>query len=194
MAAADETSSGLRIARPTFAVGGRDDATLANGLLRLQICETTEGLYRCEASFGNWGPTGSETGFLYFDKQLLDFGKTFKVKLGQDTLFDGRITAIEADFPESSPPELTVLAEDRFQDLRMTRRTASYADVSDADVVRQIAGQHSLTADVDIDGPTYKVLTQVNQSDLAFLRERCRDIDAELWVEGSTLHAQSHPR
>jgi phage protein D len=34
------------------------------------------------------------------------------------------------------------------------------------------------------------VLSQVNQSDLAFLRERARAIGAEVWMSGSTLHAQ----
>jgi phage protein D len=190
---ADETSSQFRVARPTLAVGGQDQAGLVDGLLRLQIGETTEGLYRCEACFGNWGPKSGGSDFLYFDRQLLDFGKSFAVKLGTDTIFDGRITALEAEFPEGSPPELTVLAEDRFQDLRMTRRTASYDEVSDADVIRKIAQQHSLQAQVDLSGPTHKVLTQVNQSDLAFMRERCRSADAELWVQGTTLHAQCRP-
>jgi phage protein D len=194
MADADATSTAFRVARPTLSVEGQDQATLVDGLLRLQIGETTEGLYRCEACFGNWGPQGNGTGFLYFDRQLLDFGKSFTVKLGSDTIFDGRITALEAEFPEGAPPELTVLAEDRFQDLRMTRRTASYDQVSDADVIQQIAQQHGLQADVDLTGPTHKVLTQVNQSDLAFMRERCRSADGELWMDGTTVHAQARPR
>lgn len=73
----------------------------------------------------------------------------------------------------------------------MTRRTATYADVSDADVLRQVASKHGLTAEVDVQGPTHKVLAQVNQSDLAFLRERCRGLDAELWMEGRTLNVKT---
>lgn len=185
------TATALRVARPSFRVDGQDQGTLANGLLDLSIVETTQGLFRCEARFGNWGPVDGKTGFLYFDRRTLEFGKSFEVRLGGDTLFDGRIMGLEARFAESSPPELTVLAEDRFQDLRMTRRTVTYADVSDADVFRQLASQHGLTADVDVSGPTHKVLAQVNQSDLAFLRERCRGLDAELWMEGRTLHVKT---
>ena len=77
------------------------------------------------------------------------------------------------------------------QDLRMTRRTRTFADVSDADVMSQIANDHSLSPSVAVTGPTYKVLAQVNQSDLAFLRERARSIDAEVWVDGTTLNAKS---
>jgi phage protein D len=187
----DPQNQGFRAARPTFLVAGQEQSALADGLLDLQICESSEGLYRCEAGFGNWGPVGGTTGFLYFDRQLLDFGKGFQVKLGDDLVFDGRIMALEARFMDQSPPALVVLAEDRFQDLRMTRRTVSYADLSDADVIRQIAQHHGLQADVDLDGPTHKVLAQLNQSDLAFVRERCRSLDADLWVEGSTLHAKA---
>jgi phage protein D len=182
----------LKAARPTINLAGQDNPGLAQGLLSLLIVETLSGLYRCEATFGNWGTVGNGVGFLYFDRQVLDFGKAFKVKLGTDTLFDGRILGLEAQFPEAQAPTITVLAEDRFQDLRMTRRTRTFADVTDADVIDQVASDHGLSPSVNVAGPTYKVLAQVNQSDLAFLRERARSIDAELWMEGSTLNARSH--
>ena len=135
---------------------------------------------------------------LLFDRQALDFGKTISVEFGPpgatSPVFAGRISRIEAHYPHQRPPELTVLAEDRFQDLRMERRTRSFEDVSDADVVRQIAAQHGLTPELDVDGPTYRVLAQVNQSDLAFLRERAAAIDAELWMDNRTLYAQARTR
>src|SRR5690606_17932223 len=37
---------------------------------------------------------------------------------------------------------------------------------------------------------SYEILAQVNQSDLAFVRQRARVIDAELWIEDGTLHVQ----
>ncbi|HEY3079927.1 MAG TPA: contractile injection system protein, VgrG/Pvc8 family [Chloroflexota bacterium] len=177
----------VRPARPAIAVDGQARSSLGEGLLRLEIVEDTLGLYRCEATFGNWGTVNNEIGYLYFDRSLLEFGKAFAVKLNGQSLFDGRITGLEAHFPEGEPPELSVLAEDRFQDLRMVRRTRSFEDVSDADVVRQVASEHGLTASVEAPGPRYSVLAQVNQSDLAFLRDRARTVDAELWMDGSTL-------
>lgn len=187
-----DSASGLKESRPTIYVGGAEKPDLGGGLLNLLIAEHTSGLYRCEAKFSNWGQKDAKTDFLYFDRKLLDFGKQFQIKLGSDTLFDGRVMALEADFPEAGPPTLTVLAEDRFQDLRMTRRTRTFADVSDADVMNQIANDHSLSASVSVTGPTYKVLAQVNQSDLAFMRERARSIDAELWMDAKTLNVKSH--
>ncbi len=185
-----ETLTAIHAARPTIAVDGEDTAFLAAGLLGLLVHETACGLSRCEAVFGNWGNKDGRVGFLFFDRDVLEFGKPFAIKVGDTTLFDGRITALEAHFPEGRPPEIAVLAEDRLQDLRMTRRTRTFADIADAAVFSQIASDHGLTPQIDVSGPTHKVLAQVNQSDLAFLRDRARAIGAEVWVEGRTLRAQ----
>ncbi|HEX5705802.1 MAG TPA: hypothetical protein VFX96_00790 [Pyrinomonadaceae bacterium] len=178
-------------ARPTITVGGSDNASLAEGLLGLVVAEDTHGLYRCEATFGNWGASGSGVNYLYFDRRTLDFGKSFQIKLGADKIFDGRITGLEAQFPDHEGPRIVVLAEDRFQDLRMTRRTRTFADTSDKDIFSRIANDHGLSPSVSVNGPTHKVLAQVNQSDLAFMRERARAVDAEVWMDGNTLNAKS---
>jgi phage protein D len=176
--------------QPTFTVGGEDKPELSSQLLELTVREDTLGLYRCEAEFGNWGAVGGRIGFRYFDRALLDFGKTFAITLGSVTLFQGRVMGLRAAFPEGAPPRVIVLADDRLQDLRMTRRTRSFADASDADIMRTIASDHSLSADLDVSGPTHRHLAQVNQSDLAFLRERASAVDAEVWVEDTTLRAK----
>jgi Bacteriophage probable baseplate hub protein len=182
--------STVKPARPTIVVAGEEKPALGEGLAGLVIHETMSGLFRCEAVFGNWGNVGGSVGFLYFDRRLFDFGKAFVIKLGSDTVFEGRITGLEASFPEGRPPQITVLAEDRLQDLRMTRRTRTFADVSDADVMQTLASDHGLSPSISVSGPTHKVLAQVNQSDLAFMRERARAIDAELWMSGTTLNAK----
>jgi len=156
--------------------------------------ETIEGLYRCEITLTNFGQTQDRrTDYLYLGRDPLDFGKEIGLGLGPGdppaTVFTGRITALEAEYLEGSGARLRVLAEDRLQDLRMTRRTRSFEDLSDSDVIAQIAREHGLTPEVDLPGPSHATLAQVNQSDLAFIRERARACGAEIWVEGSTLHA-----
>src|SRR3989442_11806121 len=114
MPGANGSGNQVRVARPTINLAGDDKPALAAGLLSLMIVENTTGLYRCEAVFSNWGTINNGIGFLYFDLRSFDFGKALKIKLGTDTIFDGRITGLEAHFPEGRPPELAVLAEDRF--------------------------------------------------------------------------------
>ena len=185
--------------RPRLRIDGRLIEDLGDSLLlSLFVEESTMGLFRCEASFLNWGPRDGEVGFLFFDRETLDFGKTFSVEFGPPNdagpVFAGRISGLEASFPQERPPELLILAEDRFQDLRMERRTRSFEDMSDADVIDEVATQHGLQAQVDVDGPTHRVLAQINQSDLAFLRERAVAVDAELWLDDRTLYVQARSR
>ncbi len=195
----DSTSApALFAARPKFFVAGQEQQELADALVELAVEEDTEGLCHCEATFSNWGPRDGAAGYLFFDRQLLDFGTALRIELGAGdtagTVFDGKISAIEGRFASSRPPEVLVLAEDRLQDLRMTRHTRTYEQVSDEDVARQIASRQGLQAVVDVSGPTHRVLAQLNQSDLAFLRERARAVDAEVWVEGGDLHVQQRAR
>ena len=101
---------------------------------------------------------------------------------------------MEGRFLRSKPPELLIMAEDRLQDLRLTRRTRTFENISDSTLFQQVASQYGLQANVDVTGPTYRVLAQVNQSDLAFLRERARAIDAELWIASGSLNVKSRNR
>lgn len=185
--------------RPRLRLNGEPVQELGESMLQtLFVEESTQGLFRCEASFINWGPKDGAIGYLFFDRQTLEFGKTLAVEFGPPDgagpVFAGRISGIEANFPSGRPPEILVLAEDRLQDLRMERRTRTFEDLTDADVIRQVASQHGLTAQVDIDGPTHRLLVQLNESDLAFLRERAAAVDAELWMDDRTIYVEARSR
>lgn len=185
----DTDCAALASARPGFSVSGTDQPKLDSALIRLVVGHGIDGMSHCEAEFSNWGDNQGATGFTWFDRATLEFGKDLLVRIGSATVFDGRIMALEGRFPESAPPTIVVRAEDRFQDLRMTRRSRAFDSVSDSDVVNRIANDHGLQADVNLSGPTHSVLAQVNQSDLAFLRQRALAADADVWLEGKTLHA-----
>lgn len=174
---------------PDVLIDGQKQDSLKGDLQNLLIVEDIQGLYRCELLVNNAGSTDNKLDFLYFDRKSVDFGKQLQIKLDDQTLFDGRIMALEGQFMDGATPMLAILAEDRFQDLRMTRRARSFEQVSDADVLNTIASDHGLSPDINLSGPTYTSLAQVNQSDLAFARERARAVEAELWLDGSTLHA-----
>ena len=191
--------TGITSARPTIAVDGEDRVDLADDLLAMRVEATTDGLCAFEATFANWGPVGGgEVDFLYLDRETFDFGTEVTIDAlagdGRETVFEGRVTALESQVQGPQPPSLVVMAEDRLQDLRMTRRTRTFEDVTDREIAEQIAQDHGLQTDLDLDGPTHRVVAQVNQSDLAFLREQARAADAEVWIEGDVLRMQSRSR
>jgi phage protein D len=178
---------------PTFLVDGSPQPDLAGDLLHLEVEETTEGLRTCVARFLNIGPRGGAAaeGFLYLDGRTLDFGKRLEVSVGpaggERVVFRGVVSALEHRWADREAHELAVFAEDALMKLRMTRRSRTYQKTSDAAIARAIAGEHGLEPDCDAPGPEYDVVQQWDQSDLAFLRERARLVQAELFADGDRL-------
>ena len=88
----------LVAARPEFAVDGRAAAELSDRLVSLLAAQDDAGMARFEARFANWGPLpAGGYGFLHDDRKLLDFGKALAVTWSGQTLFSGRITALEGE-------------------------------------------------------------------------------------------------
>lgn len=190
-------TAALYSARPALQVDGSDSALLTDRVLALTVTETTEGMSRCEITVGNWGGEGDD-GYVFNDRSAVDFGSRVAVRLGdgdrEGTVFDGVVTGIEAHYPQDRAPEIVFLAEDRLQELRMTRRTRSFEEASDADVISDVVSAHGLSPSIEVTGPTHHHVAQANQSDLAFIRDRARLLDADLWIEGTTVHVASRGR
>ena len=180
-------SQPMQSSRPTIEIDGQPQPRLEAALVSYELSDGIDTMARAELTFGNWGGE-DQPGFQHFDRRVIEFGKALIVKQGDARLFEGRITAIAAEFPEGAPPQISVLAEDRLQDLRMTRRTRCFAQNSLADVARAVARDHGLTPLVQVSAPTVPLLAQLNQSDLAFLTDIARRYDADVRVEGQTLH------
>lgn len=185
---------------PVFLVEGDLKGELARDLVRLEVEEDTAGLKRLSARFTAVGPAAgvSTERLQYLDGAAFDFGQRMDVSIGpargERTIFQGFVSGMEVEYHEGRPPEVCVFAEDRLMDLRMTRRSRTYENVTDADIASQIANDHGLRVEADAEGPTYDVVQQWNMSDLAFLRERARLIQAEIWLQQDTLYFQTRDR
>ncbi|WP_342807640.1 contractile injection system protein, VgrG/Pvc8 family [Alteromonas sp. M12] len=187
-------------AKPAFNVDGEDINELIRDVVYMSVKEGLDGLKTLEARFTAIGPMAGQRAesLLYLDGRYLDFGKQVKVAIGagsrQRLIFNGYISALEIHFEEGQEPEFSFCAEDRLMDLRMTRISKTYEEMSDQQIVEEIANQHGLQIEVDADGPTYNQIQQCNMSDLAFLRERARLLQAEVWVDAETLHFKTRDK
>lgn len=177
---------------PEIRLGGSANERLSSLLQSATVAESVSGLARCEIRLDNWDATADGPGYAFVDRNAFDFGTSFEIVVGppdeRASIFTGRLTGIEAEYPADGGPTLTLLCEDALQDLRMTRRTRTFEDHSDADVISSIASDHGLTPEVDLDGPTHAALCQLNRSDLSFIRDRALPYGADVWLEGTTLH------
>lgn len=71
--------------------------------------------------------------------------------------------------------------------LRLRERTATYTDMSDADIAADIAADHGLGAAAAATGPTYPIVQQWEESDLSFIRNRALRLNAEVWVDSDDV-------
>jgi phage protein D len=184
---------------PTFKVDGPLKGELARDLLRLDVEEDTEGLKTMRAHFLALGPAnqGTEEQPLYLDGAIVDFGKSIEVTIGppsnRKVIFKGTISGLELSQEEGQMPNVTVFAEDDLMKLRMTRRMKTYENKTDAAIAQAIASEHGLSANAAADGPSYDVVQQWNQSDLAFLRDRARLVQAEVWFADGAINFKTRP-
>ncbi len=181
--------SGIYVLTNRLSINGEFKADISRNINAATVTESVDGLYACELELLNHSPEG----YLYFDRADFDFGGEIEFSLGlggsPQRLFKGYITGLEADYLDGGGSRLTILAEDGLQNLRMTRRTRTFEDVTDEDVMNILAQEHSLqTSFDDVSGPSYRVLAQTNLSDLAFLRQCARRLNAELWIDEGRLH------
>ena len=123
-------------ARPAIAIDGAGQAVAVGRAARARRREDTAGLYRCEAAFGNWGDDGRRRRLpLLRPRACSTSAKPSRSSSATRHAVRRPHHGARSALPRRRGRRAsTVLAEDRFQDLRMTRRTRTFADVTDADV------------------------------------------------------------
>ncbi len=112
----------------------------------------------------------------------------------QTELVQAEITALERDLgPHGS---LAVLrGYDLSHRLGRGRRTATYNDVTDADVVRQLAARAGVDVGrVDSSATAHEHLSQVNLTDWEFLTSRARETGHDVFMQSGRLHWQRPTR
>ena len=179
---------------PTVEIDGMSYPLVSANIVALRVREATGGLSSLEMSVLDWvaRPDGS-AGFASDAGTPLALGKGIRVfmgpaELGAGEIFDGQITAIEAETRWGAPPLLTVLAEDRLFAARRKRRSRSFEQVSPKDIASTIAEDHGLTAEVR-DGLTDPKgdWQQQDETDLAFLRRVLQRFDGDVQVVGARM-------
>lgn len=105
----------------------------------------------------------------------------------EEQIFDGEIVEIEPEYTAGTQ-RLIVRAFDRLHRLARIRTARSFQNVSDSDLVQQLAGEANLSTQVDLPGQVHPYAFQANETNLAFLQRRAAALGAVLYVDGTVLH------
>jgi phage protein D len=133
----------------------------------------------------------AELKMIWVDDPLFTPGNEVEILMGYvdalESVMVGEITGLEPEIDAEHTPMLTIRGYDRLHRLMRGRKTRSFLDQKDSDIVKQVAGEAGLTARVEDTGVVHGYLLQHNQSDWEFLQDRAQRIGYELYVEGRDL-------
>ncbi|MFN2588668.1 MAG: VgrG-related protein [Actinomycetota bacterium] len=128
-----------------------------------------------------------------FERARIRIGSTVRLLAGRqgeeatELLVNGEVTGLEADF-DASGTHAVVRGYDASHRLHRGRRTETYRNVTDADVVRAVAARAGLQLGRVDETPTvHRHVSQANVTDWELLTSRAREIGYELSVEDGRL-------
>lgn len=132
------------------------------------------------------------------EKAGIEIGGSLEVRAGvlgqvaNQGLAVAETVALEASYSDTASV-VVVRAYDVSHRLHRVRRTRSYHDVTDGDVVREVAQEAGIdTGDVDDPGVVHEHLAQLNVTDWDFLTERARECARVLQVRDGRLELLAH--
>ncbi|NMF62525.1 type IV secretion protein Rhs (plasmid) [Brasilonema octagenarum UFV-E1] len=107
----------------------------------------------------------------------------------EEYLIEGEITGIEVSFNEKSEAPIIVRGYDISHRLHRGRHNYSYLNMSDTEIVKDIATRTGITMNrCDNSGQKHEYVFQENQTHMEFLRERAARIGYELYVQDNQLN------
>lgn len=121
----------------------------------------------------------------------LSAGNEITVELGylNETveLFNGEITGLRAEFSSEGPAQVTIKGYDRLHRLARNKKTKTFKDMKDKQIVQEIVSDVSLQLDADVEGEKNDMVFQNSQTNLEFIRERAERLGAEVGVSGKKM-------
>ncbi|MCA9675736.1 MAG: hypothetical protein H6709_20840 [Kofleriaceae bacterium] len=107
----------------------------------------------------------------------------------KQTIFKGEVVGLDVSYSAGGKSKLTVRGFNKLHRLTRGKKSKTYQDQSDQDIVSSIAGANGLSAQSG-NSPkiTHKHVYQHNQSDLDFLRVRAARLGFSVWVDDAKLY------
>jgi phage protein D len=92
----------------------------------------------------------------------------------EESVFKGRVAAIQASYGAEHEPRLVVRAYSGAYGLQLGSHVRTFVNVKDSDIASKIAGEAGLQVKVDSTAVVHDHVFQANQSDWDFLQQRAR--------------------
>src|SRR5262252_5516657 len=134
--------------------------------------------------------TLANQGDVYSEKKV---GASIEIKVGNDkkTVFKGEIVGLEPVYQGGQKTIITVRAMNKLHRLLRKRKSITFTDKTDQQILNQVVGDAGLTLDWKHETSiTYKHVYQHNQTDLEFLRTRAARLGCHVWCVDTTVNVK----
>jgi phage protein D len=129
-------------------------------------------------------------GDIYSTKKV---GATIEIKVGNagTTVFKGEIVGLEPVYKGGEKTLITIRAMNKLHRLLRKRKSITFTDKTDQQILNQVVGDAGLTLDWKHESSIqYKHVYQHNQTDLEFLRTRAARMGCHVWCDDTTVHVK----
>lgn len=183
---------------PTYRIklGGKNVSDHDSDFLSVQFKDSIKDLSGFELTLNNWndGDGASAPGFKYSDDEHnFVLGQRVELQIGYadmprlETMMIGEITALDPQFPSSGAPTITIRGLDRLHRMRNRPQTRTWERMTDDEIARKIADDNQMGFEGDATSPRHQLVPQNNLDSIAFLLERAKRINFEVFVRNDRL-------
>ena len=131
----------------------------------------------------------------WVDSSDFDIAQTVSVLLGfkdaVEEVFCGEITASEVVLKKQADATVILHCSDKMHRLFKARKHRIFNEMTDGDIISEIAGEYGLSADTDELAAEHIVRVQEDTSDYEFLRKMAREYHYRLWIKEDTLYLKA---
>lgn len=130
----------------------------------------------------------SNQGHTYSSKKI---GGTVTIKTGGESVFTGEILGAEPTFKGGEKTRMLIRAVDKSHRLHRHRKSQTFQDKGDQDILNQVVGDAGLSLAWKHDkNIQYKHVYQHNQSHMEFVRWRAGRMGCHIWCKDTTLNVK----
>ncbi|HET9623726.1 MAG TPA: contractile injection system protein, VgrG/Pvc8 family [Kofleriaceae bacterium] len=120
-------------------------------------------------------------------------GATIEVHVGKNStpIYKGEIIGVEPIYKGGEKGKILIRAMNNFHKLLRKRKSVTYTDKTDQQILQQVVGNSGLTLEWKHETTiTYKHVYQHNQTDMEFLRTRAARMGCHVWCVDKTVYVK----
>ncbi len=136
----------------------------------------------------------------WMDSPEFDIGKEVEISGKEegassptDLITKGEITAIEPEMTEAGATTLIIRGYDKTHRLHRGKKTRTFLQATDSDIVNKVVSDAGLSAQTDSTGEVHEHVFQDSQTDIDFLRDRAKRVGFYLYFQDGKLQFRQQP-